>query len=191
MLLSYIPLLRARLAAFVLLATVAGLVGCSAKIPFQGDRSKERIAHDLGVPAESILRQDRCVIERYDGNRVAPGFECIYIATASYAAVLDFDKTSGRFKEALRISKETDAIVFVSKITVLLLPLAQIQVLHGQQRYCIEFVNSDLGQIGHQQDLHEAYDQLRSIGVVETDGLPYVARRAPPMRIMVTVHVGR
>ena len=190
--LAYIPLLRKRLLAFVSLAAVAGLVGCAAKIPFEGDRSRDRIAHDLGVPAESIVRQDRCVIERYDGNGKAPGFECIYIATASYAAVLDFDKTSGRFKEALRISKETDAIALVSKITVLLLPLVQIQVLHDQRRYCIEFVTSDLGQVGHQQDLHEAYDQLRSIGVVETDGVPYVMRKVPPMRMTVTiVHVGR
>ena len=176
---------RAALAVFV---TAAALAGCAAKIPFEGDRSKDTIAHDLRVPAESIVRQDRCVISRYNGASRAPGFECIYIATATYAAVLDFDKTAGRFKETLHISKETDAVAFVSRLSIAG-PLDQIQVQHGNQRYCMEFVNSDLGQIGHHQDLHDAYDQLRSIGIEETDGVPYVMRAAPPVPLVITVHV--
>jgi hypothetical protein len=169
-----------------LLLALATLAGCAAKIPFEGDRSKVRIAQDLGVPPESILRQDRCVISRYDGGRSAPGFECIYIATTSYAAVLDFDKTSGRFKEAVRISKDTDAVAYVTQGTIVG-PLAQIQVRHGPQHYCVEFVNADLGQIGHQGDLREAYEQLRSIGIAETESWPYVRRQARPFRMMVVV----
>src|SRR5579862_2541323 len=110
------------------LGVVASLAGCAAHIPFEGDRSKDRIARDLGIRPDLIVRQDRCVVAHYAGRSAAPGFECIYIATAAYAAVLDFDPKAGEFKEALHINT-ADSIAFVTRRTVIA-ELVQMQVRH-------------------------------------------------------------
>jgi hypothetical protein len=168
---------------------LAGLTGCAAKIPFEGDRSRDRIAQDLKLAPTAIVRQDRCVVGRYDGTGSTRTFECIYIATGEYAALLDFDATANQFREAIRIGKP-DAVAYVTRGSIAG-TLAQMQVRHDGERYAVEFVNADLGQIGHQDDLRAAYDHLRSIGIAEAEPLPYVMRRQPPAPIIIPIYIPR
>jgi len=167
------------------------LNGCAAKIPFQGDRSKERIAGDLGLTADSIVGQNRCLVARYDGSASAASFECIYIATNEYGAVLDFDAKTHRFKEAMRIARP-DAVTLVTRTSPLGIGgLMQMQVRHAGQYYTLEFVSADFGQIGFKDDLRTAYEHLRSIGLGEATAVPYVMRQAAPTPIIIPVYVPR
>jgi hypothetical protein len=165
------------------LLAAATLAACSATIPLEGERSRGRIAHDLGISADHILNQQRCSISRYDGTTGGTAFECVYIATAEYAAVLDFDTTKSRFREALRISRQSDAIAFATRGT-LFGTIGQIQVRHGELYYILDFVNADMGAAGHLQDLRDAYAQLLSGGVPEFAGMAYVQRAVQPIRMM-------
>jgi hypothetical protein len=165
------------------------LCACSAQIPLGAD-ARERIASDLGLGAGQIIFEDRCVVGRAERGVAMQPRECVYIATAEYGALVDYDTTTGHFREALRIDERTPGIALVTGKTIFG-QFAQMQVRSGDERYALEFVNADMGTIGHDRKLREAYAHLRSIGVAETDPLPYVQRRAEPAPIVIPIWVPR
>lgn len=176
---------------FAALVVAASLAACSATIPLD-ERSRGKIAHDLAISADSIRTQQRCAVSRYDGHASAPAFECVYIATSEYAAVLDFDTDVHQFKQVLRISKQTDAIAFATHGSIIG-TVGEIQVRHGAQTYILDFVNGGMGEIGHVQDLSDAYAQLRAMGVPEFEAMPYIKREIRPSGgvIFIPVPAGR
>ncbi len=180
---NFPPMYRAIYTALALslLLALSTLSGCATDIPLEGENSKPKIAHDLDINADSILSMHRCGISKYGPDIRA--FECVYIDTPTYASLLTYDSSTKRFREGMRIAKETDAIALASHWSVFG-TIAQMHIVRGDQRYVLDFINGDSGKTGHFQDMQSAYQHLRDLGVPETGGLPYVEKSIQKVQVV-------
>lgn len=169
---------------------MATLSGCASNIPLQDERAtRAKLSAALDVPAEQISSYSRVLIGQARGAS-GERFECIYVQTPQYAAVLDYNVKTKQFDTAFKFDRQTRGAVIQEKSTILA-TLRQLQVRTDDAVLIMEFVNADFGQIGMGARLDAAYAHLKDLGVPSMTPLPYVDRPPQPQTIYIPIYIPR
>jgi hypothetical protein len=175
----------------LILVMMATLCGCASNIPLQNERAtRAKLSAALDVPAEQISSYSRVLIGQTSGGASAPRFECIYVQTPQYAAVLDYNVKTKQFNTAFTFDSRTRGAVIQEKPTMLA-TLRQLQVRTDDAVLIMEFVNADFGTIGMGARLDAAYAHLKELGVPSMTPLPYVDQPPQPQTIYIPIYIPR
>lgn len=170
-------------------AIVAGLLSSCATIPLQSEQATlAKIGADLGIAPDAIQGYSRCLVGRTLGATESPRLECVYVRTAQWAAVLDYDTRSKKFSRAFTFDRSTTGVALQTQST-LIADQRQLQVTQKDAVLIVEMVNADLGTLGMSGQLHAAHEHLRSLGIPAMTPLPFVTRPAGPSVTYIPIYL--
>jgi len=102
--------------------------------------------------------------------------ECVYIQTADWAAILDYDPAAKKFKRAFTFDLQTKGVALATAANVLNTQY-ELQIDQQGSLLVVLLVNSDLGTLGVPDKLvFAAYDHLQSLGIPTIEPTPFVSR---------------
>jgi hypothetical protein len=155
-----------KLGLFVLLLTT--LTGCETPptVPYDKKTFAQRIGSDLAIAPETILHQGNCNYGRaIPGLPDADFYPCLYIDTATWAALLDYDKTSNKYVEVIHINfSETPGVALPSD--------GQQLQIKSKQSYLVINMNRGSGLVPR-----DLYNHMVAAGVPAVDTIGYVKER--------------
>lgn len=171
-------------------AIVAGLLAGCATIPLAHSEQATlaKLAADLRIAPEEIQSYSRCLVGRTLGATESPRLECLYVRTAAWAAVLDYDKRSKKFSRAFTFDRSTTGVALQTQST-LIADQRQLQVTQKGAVLVVELVNADLGTLGMSGELQAAHDHLRALGIPAMTALPFVTRPAGPSVTYIPIYI--
>ena len=176
--------LHGRLFRRAMLAACATLMlSACEQLPYDKSTAPARIAADIGIPVASIRNHGTC-----DYGRVPAGladtyfYPCIYIDTADWSALLDFDPQAAKYREVLRIDYRERAEVALQSFAL----GEQVQI-KGKASYLLINVTALSGLSGR-----AILEQMQAAGMPAGSSIGYIrprAHNAQPTPVVIPIYI--
>jgi hypothetical protein len=154
--------------ACLILLLLTALAGCETPptVPYDKKTFAQRIGTNLAIAPAAILHQGNC-----NYGRAVPGLQdtdfypCLYIDTAAWAALLDYDQTHNKYVEVIHINfSETPGVALPND--------GQQLQIKSKQSYLVINMNRGSGLVPR-----DLYSHMLAAGVPAVESIGYVKER--------------